>query len=145
YEPTTEDSYYTRFTVDKNPCNVEILDTGGSELFQEVRPQWIQNCGGLVFVYDICEVSSFDLIQQQLCDAQRLLSNLHRQSPTAPVIPIALVGNKTDKWAARQVLEEEGHLLADEYEAIFLETSAQYAQGVEELFIRLLRKMRAIR
>lgn len=123
-----------------------VLDTGGLEDIKGLRLQWIEGCGGLIFVYDISEELSFHDMQEQLNDAQTLLSNLRQRSPTAPEIPIALVGNKTDKVAARTVPLETGQRLADEHAAIFLETSARYdAKGVEDLFIRLLKKMRAAR
>jgi GTPase SAR1 family protein len=122
---------------------VEILDTGGSEGYNFIRHQWIKNCGGLIFVYDISTASSLDLIEQQLCDAQTVLSNLHQQPPTAPTIPIALVGNKFHKLPSGKVSDEEGRQLADKYGAKFFETSAHDTKGFHDACVYLLREMGA--
>lgn len=40
-------------------------------------------------------------------------------------LPIVLVGNKTDLHMERMISSDEGRRLADEWKAIFLETSAK--------------------
>ena len=116
------------------------LDTGCCESFKRARTQWIKNSGAFIFVYDTSRLSSLYYIQE-------LLSDIHQQCLIAPAIPIALVGNKTDKLVAREVPEVEGRQLAQEYGALFLETSAQGDLVVvfKNLVIRLLKEMRAVR
>lgn len=55
-------------------------------------------------------------------------------------IPICLVGNKQDLCHARQVIEEEGHILAQEYRCHFQEVSAaeDYLE-ISNLFTKLIR------
>ena len=78
---------------------------------------------------------------------QQLLRVVHQKYLIAPAIPIALVGNKTDKLVAREVPEVVGRQMAHEYGALFLETSAQDDSVVvfKNLVIRLLKEMRAVR
>jgi hypothetical protein len=79
---------------------------------------------------------SFRLAQQLLRRAKTIL-NLRRQ------LPIALVGNKTDKEAARSVPDKDGQRLADEYNATFLETSVKNgANSLTDLFIHLLKEIK---
>jgi hypothetical protein len=87
---------------------------------------------------------SFDSIEELLRDTHAILLNLHRESPTAPRTPIALVGNKTDKEAAREVSEKEGRQLAEKYGAEFFETSARDDKGIYDPFIYLLEKIGAV-
>jgi GTPase SAR1 family protein len=91
-------------TIDGNTYSVEILDTGCPEIYEELRTPWIQQCRGLMLVYDTSSASSLGQIAQLLCAAKAILSTLYPLSLTVPAIPIALVGNKTDK--ARRALEK---------------------------------------
>ena len=94
-------------------------------------------------MYDTSSAWSLRDIAQLLCAAEAILSNLYPQSLTVPAIPIALVGNKTDK--ARKVLEEDGRQLAKSYGAGFFETSARDNEGIYEPFLYLLEKIAAVR
>jgi hypothetical protein len=80
-------------------------------------------------------VSSFDSTKARLRDAHAIF----------PRIPIALVGNKTDKEVAREVSEKDGRQMAKDYGAGFFETSARDNKGIDDPFIYLLEKIRAVR
>ena len=49
-----------------------------------------------------------------------------------------LVGNKTDLHQERAVTFEEGKRLAENWKAIFLETSAKQNESVDEIFLKIL-------
>ncbi|KAG8040291.1 hypothetical protein G9C98_000862 [Cotesia typhae] len=54
------------------------------------------------------------------------------------VVPIVLVGNKTDLYVDRMVTTEQGKKLADSWQAVFLETSAKQNESVADIFHTLL-------
>jgi Ras family protein len=49
-----------------------------------------------------------------------------------------LVGNKTDLHQERSVTFEEGKRLAEQWKAVFVETSAKQNESVDEIFLQLL-------
>lgn len=49
-------------------------------------------------------------------------------------LPIVLVGNKTDLHMERMISSDEGRRLADEWKAIFLETSAKQNSVSEKYY-----------
>jgi GTPase SAR1 family protein len=63
-------------------------------------------------------------------DVKHWIRELKRHSPNTPFI---LVGNKKDLHK-REVTFEEANLVANEFSAQYLETSALEGENVEELF-----------
>lgn len=53
-------------------------------------------------------------------------------------VPIVLVGNKTDLHQERAVSFDEGKRLAEQWKAVFVETSAKQNESVDEIFLQLL-------
>ena len=60
-------------------------------------------------------------------------------------VPIALIGNKIDMEEYREVEREEGREKAEEYGALFFETSAKTGEGVKQSFERLGELILAVR
>lgn len=86
-----------------------------------------------LLIYSITSKSSFDRI------------DIYRQAVLrvkGPKPIIALVGNKSDKTAEREVSKGDGAALARSFGCIFEETSAMTAQNVEHIFTCLVRNMR---
>lgn len=119
--------------VDNRFCNVEFLDTGGSEVFQDMQNQWTKQCEALIFVYDTSDVSTFEVVQQRLSKAQTCLSE--------GTIPMALIANH--KQSVRKVAEKDGRQVADAYNATYWETSARDTNGFVDACINLLRELGA--
>ena len=42
YDPTIEDCYRKQWSVDGQPCLLEVLDTAGQEEYTALRDQWIR-------------------------------------------------------------------------------------------------------
>ena len=55
--------------------------------------------------------------------------------------PRIIVGNKVDAGDRREVAEEEGRALAEEYDALYMEVSAKENLGIEEVFVELGKMM----
>lgn len=105
---------------------MRILDTGG---WSRIEPRWFLKSDIAIYVYDITNRSSFTRVEKLLRNTPGSLHNVLK----------AVIGNKADILAKRQVSVDEGQELASQYAAIFSETSARDGTGVEQLFSRLVK------
>lgn len=136
---------------------LEVLDTAGQEEYTALRDQWIRDGEGFVLVYSISSRSSFTRIQKFHHQIQRVKES-SASSPSFPgspisqsmvvnsgMVPVMLVGNKSDRVTEREVSTQEGHALARELGCEFVEASAKNCVNVEKAFydvVRLLRRQR---
>ncbi|KAF4447144.1 hypothetical protein F53441_9289 [Fusarium austroafricanum] len=135
YDPTIEDSYRKKVTVDGLNCMLEILDTAGQEEYTVLRDEWIRTSEAIVIVYSIASRSSFSRVKLFHQQIQRV-----RSQPT----PICLVGNKSDRVTEREVSTTEGFELALSLGIeLFVECSAKNAINIEKAFYDLVRSLRA--
>ena len=107
---------------------LQIHDTAGEERYRSITRQYYRDANSFLVVYDVCERTSFQNIEQWMEDIQRY-GNVGTRC--------VLVGNKIDDEDNRQVSTEEGEQLADEYDILFFETSAKTGKGVDEVFVQL--------
>jgi GTPase KRas len=143
YDPTTEDSYRKRVTIDDETCLLDILD-GCYESVLEYSAIWdayLRAANGIILVYSITWRHSFDQIIPML---QRINASYRAQSS----IPLAvvLVANKCDLDAEglRVVSAQEGQELAQSIGASFFETSAKERIHIEDVFFEAVRTTRAL-
>lgn len=143
---------------------LEVLDTAGQEEYTALRDQWIRDGEGFVLVYSISSRSSFTRIPRfhgQILRVKESSSTgpslagyggspLHSPALSGSyavnnVVPIMLVGNKSDRVTEREVSTQEGHALARELGCEFVEASAKNCVNVERAFydvVRILRRQR---
>jgi small GTP-binding protein len=108
---------------------LEIWDTAGSERYHSVIPSFFKNAAAVVIVFDLTLRASFDSVNywrdfasQNAPESTRLL----------------LVGNKSDLFANRTVLIEEGKALVGAGSfAAYAETSARTGESIDNLFSML--------
>ena len=81
--------------------------------------------------YDVTERDSFDNIKHWV---KQIRENADAR------VRLVLVGNKSDRDAARTVSEDEGSTLAREFGVAFYETSARDGVGVDACFEKLARE-----
>jgi Ras-related protein Rab-1A len=124
-------------TVDihNQTCKIQVWDTAGQERFKSITSVYYKGANGCIVVYDITNRESFDHVHNWLTE-------LETYAP--PGIPILLVGNKSDMVKQRMVLEEEGILLAKDYNMEFVETSAKNNNNIENAFLSLAEKIKMI-
>ena len=106
YDPTIEDSYRKRVTIDEESCLLDILDTAGKEEYSAMRDQYYRSGEGFVLIYSITDRSSFEQITTFRDHILRIKD--------VEFVPIILVGNKIDLEDERQVTKAEGEKLAKE-------------------------------
>ncbi|AEO60565.1 hypothetical protein MYCTH_2145069 [Thermothelomyces thermophilus ATCC 42464] len=134
YDPTIEDSYRKQCIIDDEVALLDVLDTAGQEEYSAMREQYMRTGEGFLLVYSITSRESFEEIrtfQQQILRVK-----------DKDVFPMVVVGNKLDLASERKVSVEEGKALANEFNCMFLETSAKTNTNVEQAFFEVVRAIR---
>ena len=134
YNPTIEDSFRKRATIDNDACVLDILDTAGQEEYSAMRDQYMTTGQGFLFVYAINSKKSFDELDTFKEQIDRVREN--------EIVPIMLVGNKVDLETERTVSINEAKEKSKQFNCQFLETSAKKRINVEEAFYDLVRAIR---
>jgi len=117
-------------SIEKHRIKLQIWDTAGQERFRAVTRSYYRGAVGALLVYDITRRPTFNSLMSWLSDARNL---------TKPDTVMLLIGNKKDLDATRAVSFEEAESWARENGLLFLETSAQTGEAVEEAFVKAAR------
>ncbi|KAJ2614983.1 Ras GTPase [Coemansia sp. RSA 1365] len=136
YDPTIEDSYRKKCTVDDDTCVLEILDTAGQEEYAAMRDYHIRSGDCFVVVYSVADA-------QTLYEAEVIAKKIYAIKDIERV-PIVLVGNKCD-LAEREVTTREGTEMARRIHSGFYEASARDNIRVVDVFTQCVRRIKRLR
>ncbi|KIM96638.1 hypothetical protein OIDMADRAFT_105789 [Oidiodendron maius Zn] len=147
YDPTVEDSYRKQVLIDSQPCMLDLLDTAGQEEYTALRAQWIRDADLFMVVYSISSRTSFIRSERFVSQIRRVKQSTIESSVggadignLGAVVPICLVGNKSDRVTEREVSTQEGMALSRQLKCdIFLECSAKTHFNIEKAFYDLVR------
>jgi len=116
--------------IEKNGKRVllQIWDTAGQERFRNVTKNYFHTSQGFVLAYDINNKESFEKVQFWI---EEIKANAEEK------IKCILIGTKCD-LDKREVSEEEGQNLGEQYGYKFLETSAKENINIDETFEELV-------
>eukprot|EP00767_Chilomastix_cuspidata_P002015 gnl/Chilomastix_cuspidata/2136.p1 GENE.gnl/Chilomastix_cuspidata/2136~~gnl/Chilomastix_cuspidata/2136.p1 ORF type:complete len:222 (-),score=83.02 gnl/Chilomastix_cuspidata/2136:36-701(-) len=114
--------------VDSECVKFQIWDTAGAEKYHSLTPMYYRNAAAAIIVYSITNRATFDAAKVWIDEIRAMGSEN---------TILALVGNKQDLEAQRQVASEEAEAIADDVGSLFLETSAKTSKGIYELFQRI--------
>jgi len=117
--------------IDNKSIKLYVWDTAGQERFRTITTAYYRNAMGVLLVYDITDIESFE-------GCQRWLKNI--QTHASEDIVIVLVGNKTDFEDKRVISYEQGSSLAEKIGCSFFETSAKTGINVAEAFQALTKQ-----
>lgn len=134
HDPTIEDAYIQRTTIDGQPCLLNILDTAGQAEFTAMREQYMRGGEGFIICYSIADKHSFLEAEEY----RKLILKVRADDK----VPVILVGNKIDLEDQRRVSTEDGAALANKFNCKFIETSAADRRHVDEAFQILVREIR---
>uniref|UniRef100_A0A6B2LL49 Uncharacterized protein n=1 Tax=Arcella intermedia TaxID=1963864 RepID=A0A6B2LL49_9EUKA len=141
YDPTIEDSFRKRVTIDGETGLLDIMDTAcclsNQEDYSPQRDHYMRTCEGVLLIYSITSLASFEEIKNWREHILRL-----RDTTTFPMV---LCGNKSDLAPSRQITPSEGTTLAQTWHLPFFETSALSRTNVEESFYTLVREIKKSR
>ncbi|KAK6191353.1 hypothetical protein SNE40_003067 [Patella caerulea] len=105
---------------------LQLWDTAGQERFRSITKQYFRKADGVVIMYDVTCESTFTNIRNWMLSVEEGVDD---------GTVLVLVGNKTDlidQQNSGVVKTKDGNKLADEYGALFFETSAKSGSGIEE-------------
>ena len=140
-DDTWSDSYVTTIgvdfkiktlDVDGKSVKLQIWDTAGQERFRNIISSYYRGAQGIMLVYDITDLESFQNLNSWLIEIEKNASkNVYK----------ILVGNKCDMESERKVTIEQGKDFATQYGMQFFETSAKESTNVADAFIAMTREI----
>lgn len=107
----------------------------GQERFRSIAKSYFRKADGVVLMYDCsCEESFLNV--REWVEIINETSDKH--------IPIVIIGNKIDlreeiRNNGRFVFKEEGLKLAQQFQSLFIETSAKDGSNIDESLIEICR------
>lgn len=107
----------------------DLWDTAGQERYRSLVPMYYRDASVVIIVYDITSMDTF-------INAKIWAAESYEETQENSII--AIVGNKSDKYANREVNFEEVQTLSC---CIHKEVSAKTGAGIEELFREIGEKL----
>jgi len=114
--------------LDGKTIKLQIWDTAGQERFRTITSSYYRGAHGIIVVYDVTYMESFNNVKQWLNEIDRYASEKVNKM---------LVGNKSDLTSKKAVDYNTAKEFADTLSLSFLETSAKNATNVEQAFITM--------
>ncbi|CAN6584629.1 unnamed protein product [Malus baccata var. baccata] len=114
--------------LDGKTVKLQIWDTAGQERFRTITSSYYRGAHGIIIVYDVTEMESFNNVKQWLNEIDRYASDS---------VCKLLVGNKCDLVETKVVDTQTAKAFADELGIPFLETSAKDSINVEQAFLTM--------
>ncbi|KAJ7002522.1 hypothetical protein NC653_007877 [Populus alba x Populus x berolinensis] len=113
---------------DGKTIKLQIWDTAGQERFRTITSSYYRGAHGIIIVYDVTEMESFNNVKQWLHEIDRYANDS---------VCKLLVGNKCDLVENKVVDTQTAKAFADELGIPFLETSAKDSINVEQAFLTM--------
>ncbi|KAG6780137.1 hypothetical protein POTOM_012991 [Populus tomentosa] len=113
---------------DGKTIKLQIWDTAGQERFRTITSSYYRGAHGIIIVYDVTEMESFNNVKQWLNEIDRYANDS---------VCKLLVGNKCDLVENKVVDTQTAKAFADELGIPFLETSAKDSINVEQAFLTM--------
>ncbi|KAK4394504.1 Ras-related protein RABD1 [Sesamum angolense] len=114
--------------LDGKTIKLQIWDTAGRERFRTINSSYYRGAHGIIIVYDVTEMESFNNVKQWLNEIDRYANDS---------VCKLLVGNKCDLVESKVVDTQTAKAFADELGIPFLETSAKDAINVDQAFLTM--------
>jgi small GTP-binding protein len=140
YIPTLSDTLTKQVEFHKETITVEILDTAGSEQFEDVRDMYMKYGDAFVLVYSVAERYTFDKVKD-IRDKILAVKGVDQIDNEEDGPIMAMVGNKIDLVDTRLITTDEGENLAKQLKCRFIETSAKQLINVDKVFEPLIERV----
>jgi len=130
------DFRFRTIVIEKKTVKLQIWDTAGQERFRTITSAYYRGADGIIMVYDVTSLESFDHVEEWLSEVDR-----YANENTSKL----LIGNKADLIDEKQVTEETAQKFADKLGISFLETSAKTSTNVDNAFLTMAKELIKIR
>ena len=111
------------FKFDGQKVKFNFVDTAGQEKFRAISSNYLKGTDGILFVFDIANIETFELIQVWIEE----INENNREN-----VGIILFGNKLDLEKERQVSIEDAEKLSKELGCKYFEGSAKTGENIQE-------------
>ncbi|PVU92327.1 hypothetical protein BB561_003900 [Smittium simulii] len=112
---------------------LQIWDTAGQERFRTITSSYYRGAYGIIVVYDVTDLESFNNVERWLQEIGRYASE---------GVNKLLVGNKCDLSESRAVDYTQAKEFADQIGIPYLETSAKDSTNVEQAFLTMAKQIK---
>ena len=111
---------------------VLFYDTVGQEKYHSIAPNIIKKANGIIIMYDITDILSFDSIRE-------IIESINEEK--GKDFPMILIGNKIDLENEREIKKEEAEELAEKYGMEFFEISNKEGINIEKAGLSIVKKI----
>ena len=139
FDPETISSLSAQFVTKEmefskgHTVPLQIWDTAGQEKYRSMAKIFYRDAKAIIMVYDITNENSFNQLKEYW------LGQIKEHG--SKDVLIAIAANKSDLIEQIKVKNEDGEKFAEEIGAKFILTSAQNANGIQNLFESIARKI----
>ena len=122
------DNINKEIIIENEPIILQLWDTAGQERFNLIVKSYYRGADGFLFVFDVTDMRSFEYIKDKI----QLIYNENKNINLGVVIgnKIDLLKNKNDL----NIIQQQGELLAHQYNYQFYLTSAKTGANIESVF-----------
>ena len=118
--------------INEKNIKLQIWDTAGQERYQSVAKSYYRNSIGVIIVYDITRIETFNHVQNWFNDAK----NLSRKESS-----FVVVGNKCDLKENRVVKFNDAAKFCQQNNLLHFECSALNGENINEIFYALSKQI----
>ena len=131
YDSGIEDTYTKTIQTTKHEITLDIHDSGVGT----VDRSWQRRqCHGILIVFDVANLSSFQFVQNIPKGLTVQMNDLQTSEIPLKFKTLALIGNKVDLTNERAVDSKTAQLFCEEQNLIYLEVSALTRENVDSAF-----------
>ena len=111
---------------------LQIWDTAGQERFNSISKSYYRGAHAIILIFSVTNKKSFENVKTWVNQIKE---------ETNEKITLILVGNKIDLVDKREIMENEGEELANEFDINYYECSAKTGENINLAFNELIKKM----
>ena len=119
------DNFTKDEVINNKTVRIKIWDTAGQEQFQSLTKSFFRNAQGIMVVYDVTNVETFENIKYWTQSIKTYMGS------DIDKISVIIIGNKIDS-PEREVKKEDAKSFSNQLNYQYFETSAKTGENVDE-------------
>ena len=129
------DYYIKNETINNKKIMIKLWDTVGQERYRALTQNFFKNAEGVIVVYDITNVDSFDNLKFWINSIKQNMED------KKIIIPVIIIGNKVDMEDMREISNANAENFAKENNYKYFETSAKTGEGIDKAIRELVNQI----